>query len=154
MSDSTTALDPARLPPLSELQTTRMQVEKELEFLSASHSQLTEAKSKCNDNITMIEHIREIPVGQTMMASITNSMFIPVTLKSNDRITTDIGTGFMVERDGPDAQQYFQRKIDTIVDNIKKVEGALLNKQNALKFLNEAMRVKMEAEQAGTAASK
>lgn len=140
-------LDPSRLPPVAELQNTRLQVEKELEFLTASHSQLVEAKSKCSDNIAMIDHIREIPVEQSMMASITNSMFLPVKLVENDRFTTNIGTGFMADLSGKEAQGYFQRKIEVIVDNIKKIEEVLVSKQNALKFLNEAMRVKMEAEQ-------
>lgn len=133
LGSGVSSLDPSRLPPVTELQATRLQVEKELEFLSASHSQLVDAKSKCLDNITMIDHLKSIPEGQEMLASITNSMFIPVKLKRNNLVMTDIGTGFLVERDCEDAQKYYGRKIDTVVDSIKKVETSLMNKQNAMK---------------------
>jgi prefoldin alpha subunit len=154
-ASSLSSLDPSRLPPVGELQNTRIQVEKEIEFLTSSHGQLVDAKAKCLDNITMIDHIGSISEGQEMLAAITNSMFIPVKLKDNSRVMTDIGTGFLVERSGTDAQEYYKRKTDTIMENMKKVEGAMVNKQNAMKcifwpliiVLNEAMRIKVEAEQ-------
>jgi prefoldin alpha subunit len=134
-TNSLSSLDPSRLPPVAELQNTRLQVEKEIEFLTSSHSQLVDAKAKCLDNITMIDHIGSISEGQEMLAAITNSMFIPVKLKNNNRVMTDIGTGFLVERSGNEAQEYYKRKMDTIVENIKKVEGAMMNKQNAMKCI-------------------
>lgn len=139
------SLDPSRLPSLQELQTTRAQVEKEIEFLSTSHGQLMEAKAKCVDNMAMIDHLGDIPAGQPMLAAVSNSMFLPIELVENDRVITDIGAGFLIDRGCQDGKDHFQRKIDTIVDNVKKVETALVNKQNAAKFLGEAMRVKAAA---------
>lgn len=144
MSDSTTisSLDHAKLPPSNELYATRLQVEKELEYLTSSHQQLLEAKAKCLDNIAIIDHLSKISkgissscfiAGQEMLIPITNSMFLPASLVDNDHVTTDIGTGFMVGQSKSEAQDHFKRKIDIITENLKKVEGAVMNKQNALK---------------------
>lgn len=60
---SSSILDPKRLPSLQELNQTYLKVEKELEFLSSSHNQLADAKSKCFDNVTMIDHLGRLPIG-------------------------------------------------------------------------------------------
>lgn len=146
-SSSLSTIDPAKLPTVAELQTNRLQVEKELDFLSSSHSQLVDAKAKCMDNITIIDHLGKMKPGQEMLVGITSSMFLPVALKHNDLVMTDIGTGFLVERERDDAKAFYRRKIDTVNESVRLVETGLLNKQNALKFLSEALRIKAEAEQ-------
>lgn len=68
-----------------------------------------------------------------MLIPVTNSLLLPAKLVSASRVTTDIGTGFYVEQPLASGQEHFQRKAQVVVDNLKRVETALVSKQNAFK---------------------
>lgn len=49
--------------------------------------------------------------GKDTLVPMTQSMYVPGTLASSDKVLVDVGTGYYIEKTVPEAESFFQRKV-------------------------------------------
>lgn len=49
--------------------------------------------------------------GHEVLVPLTGSMYVPGVIKDTEKVLVDVGTGYYVEKDIPEAKDYFNRKV-------------------------------------------
>ncbi|GFT84195.1 prefoldin subunit 5 [Nephila pilipes] len=85
-------------------------------------------------------------------------MYVPGELDDTKKVIIDIGTGYNVEKELPDAIDYFKRKVKFVTTQIEKVQQIMKEKLIAREVVIETMENKIQAtlsaQQAAVAAAK
>ena len=96
-----------------------------------------------------------------MLIPLTASLYVPGTLatsssssesktKSKDAtVLVDIGTGFYVEKSPADGIKFYAGKVEELGKNLVDIEKAVGGKNENLRVIEDVLRQKMLAEQAG-----
>ena len=50
-------------------------------------------------------------------------MYVPGLLTQPEKVVVDIGTGYYVEKDSSAAQEYFNRKVKFVTENMERVQA-------------------------------
>ena len=50
-------------------------------------------------------------------------MYVPGLLTQPEKVVVDIGTGYYVEKDSTAAQEYFNRKVKFVTENMERVQA-------------------------------
>ena len=66
-----------------------------------------------------------------MLVPITSSLYVPGETSKLDTVLIDVGTGYYIEKSGPEAQAFLDRKIHLITGQAVKVAQAMQIKQDA-----------------------
>ena len=61
--------------------------------------------------------------GKEVLVPLTGSMYVPGKLTNPDKVVVDIGTGYYVEKKSKDAQDYFDRKVKFVTENMTRVQA-------------------------------
>ena len=61
--------------------------------------------------------------GKDVLVPLTGSMYVPGKLTNPGKVVVDIGTGYYVEKDSKAAQDYFNRKVKFVTDNMERVQS-------------------------------
>ena len=61
--------------------------------------------------------------GKDVLVPLTGSMYVPGKLTNPGKVVVDIGTGYYVEKNSKDAQDYFNRKVKYVTENMERVQG-------------------------------
>ena len=61
--------------------------------------------------------------GKEVLVPLTGSMYVPGILSQPDKVIVDIGTGYYVEKESTAAQQYFERKVKFVTENMERVQA-------------------------------
>ena len=70
-----------------------------------------------------------------VLVPLTGSMYVPGTLANPEKVIVDIGTGYYVEKQSKAAQEYFNRKVKYVTENMERVQG-IGNEKAKIRFLN------------------
>lgn len=114
---------------VEELLNVRGQLEREIQYMSASLGQLKEVSDRFSDNTALLQNYQEIPAGKLVMVPLTASMFVSGQLKDPSRVMVDLGTGYFAEKSVKEAEEYYQRRIAFIHQQMDKVEHSLDTKK-------------------------
>jgi prefoldin alpha subunit len=114
----------------------RAQVEREIQYLSSSFSQLKGVCDRFNDNLAILESFCDSKPDTPIIVPLTSSMFVSAKLKSNDKFLIDIGTGYFVEKSTKETEEYYQRKIRYICEQMEKVDNGIEIKKHQFQTLN------------------
>ena len=80
-----------------------------------------------------------------MLVPITSSLYVPGETRTLDTVLIDVGTGYYIEKSGPEAQAFLDRKIHLITGQAMKVAQAMQIKQEGLQGTVQAMNGKIMA---------
>ena len=58
-----------------------------------------------------------------VLVPLTGSMYVPGLLTQPEKVVVDIGTGYYVEKDSTAAQEYFNRKVKFVTENMERVQA-------------------------------
>ena len=72
--------------------------------------------------------------GCDVLVPLTGSMYVPGKLSNPDKVVVDIGTGYYVEKNSKDAQDYFNRKVKYVTENMERVQAIGMEK-NKIRFV-------------------
>jgi prefoldin alpha subunit len=72
-------------------------------------------------------------------------MYVPGTMKNSNRVIVDVGTGYYVEKTIPEANDFFQRRMDHVAEQLNKIQPALSDKQKLLEAVTMILQLKMQA---------
>ncbi|KAL6145727.1 hypothetical protein ACLB2K_056412 [Fragaria x ananassa] len=61
------------------------------------------------------------PSGKKMLVPITASLYVPGTLQDPDQVLVDVGTGYFIEKNMPQAKDYCDRKISLLKSNFEQL---------------------------------
>jgi prefoldin alpha subunit len=78
-----------------------------------------------------------------MLVPITSSLYVPGETAPLDTVLIDVGTGYYIEKSGPEAQAFLDRKIHLITGQAYKVAQALQIKQEGMQGCVQAMNSKI-----------
>ncbi len=138
-------LIPLQRLSISQLNTIKDQVEKELDFFTASHSQLKQALERFSQAQEALRDLegtskRDILVPMTPSVYV-NGYLPPMSLKS--KVKVDIGTGYYVEKNIEEAKTYFQAKVSYLAQQIEMIQKNIYIKQDTLLSIVGEMQLKM-----------
>lgn len=63
------------------------------------------------------------PPNHQVLVPLTGSMYVPGLLTQPEKVVVDIGTGYYVEKDSTAAQEYFNRKVKFVTENMERVQA-------------------------------
>ena len=61
--------------------------------------------------------------GKEVLVPLTGSMYVPGVLAQPQKVVVDIGTGYYIEKDSSAAQEYFNRKVKFVTENMERVQA-------------------------------
>ena len=61
--------------------------------------------------------------GKDVLVPLTGSMYVPGQLSNPGKVIVDIGTGYYVEKESSSAQDYFNRKVKYVTENMERVQA-------------------------------
>mmetsp|Transcript_13519 Transcript_13519/g.33095 ORF Transcript_13519/g.33095 Transcript_13519/m.33095 type:complete len:127 (-) Transcript_13519:7-387(-) len=111
-------------------------------MLTNSYSQLRLAATQFSESKTCVQSLDERDAGSPVLVPITTSLFVKGTLCEVDKVLVDVGTGYIVEKDRGEAGEYFQRKVDYVQENLKRVEANVVEKRKAVNMVTQIMHAK------------
>ncbi|KAG8176904.1 hypothetical protein JTE90_012848 [Oedothorax gibbosus] len=142
--------------PLPRLTQIKQELDSQVELFGSSLQQLKLAQKKYGDSRDCVEQLQKMKQGNPTLVPLTDSMYVPGELDETKKVIIDIGTGYYVEKDLPDAIDYFKRKVKFVTTQIEKVQQIMKEKLIAREVVIETMEGKIQATlaQQATAAAK
>eukprot|EP01089_Gocevia_fonbrunei_P016640 TRINITY_DN5217_c0_g1_i1.p1 TRINITY_DN5217_c0_g1~~TRINITY_DN5217_c0_g1_i1.p1 ORF type:complete len:168 (+),score=43.00 TRINITY_DN5217_c0_g1_i1:60-506(+) len=129
---------------LEQLSSIKEQLEQEARILSSSLGKLKMANSKFLETKQTLEEFNSENKGTEMLTPLTSSLYVRGTLASIDSVIVDVGTGYFVQKDINQAQEFVDRKIKLVQDNLYEVSDALGVKRKNLESIVSVMQEKMQ----------
>jgi len=129
---------------LEQLNSLKGQMEEEVQILTSSLQQLRVAASRYSDSKDCLKSLNKSNEGKSVLIPLTSSLFVPAKLGDVSSVLVDVGTGYFVNKTIPSAQEYTDRKIKIIAENMEKVQGALAVKRKNLETVLLVMQNKLQ----------
>lgn len=150
MSVNLASLEPQQLVAFKQ------STQQELVHLQSSYDALVLAQNKYRD---CISSVRLIEQQQQQKDNAAGEMLIPLTsslyVMGHNRVgkfKIDVGTGYFVEKDGPEAIAFFTKRVDKLSGDALKLRGLVADKMGLLQSIDSVLREKI-ASQTSSAAS-
>mmetsp|Transcript_11802 Transcript_11802/g.28161 ORF Transcript_11802/g.28161 Transcript_11802/m.28161 type:complete len:157 (+) Transcript_11802:177-647(+) len=131
--------------PMEQLSQLREQLVDEDKFLTASYQQLKLASNRFGESRESLKAIKPENVGKEIMVPMTASLYIKGTLDNADSVLVDIGTGYFVEKNPKEADEYLQRKVQYLGENCERLEANISEKRKNLEAVTMVMQHKASA---------
>lgn len=150
-NDSREELIPLQKLSISQLNSIKEQIEKELEFFSTSHAQLKHAQQRFSQGQNALTDLMKIQKSRkNALIPLTSSVYVrgylPENTKSSlQKVKVDIGTGYYVEKTLDEAKIYFQGKLDYLKQQMEMIQKNIYIKQDNLLSITNEMQFKMTA---------
>eukprot|EP00030_Apusomonadida_sp_AF-17_P002491 a339881_327.p2 GENE.a339881_327~~a339881_327.p2 ORF type:complete len:167 (+),score=78.23 a339881_327:29-502(+) len=145
-------LDLRTLPPQAVAQLKR-QLEEEMESFMHSFQGLQYTLNRFRQSIEALDSIKEENAGKEILVPLTSSMYIPGTVGDVRSVLVDVGTGYYVEKSQSEAQQFFERKIEFLAEQLKTVQQAIIRKRNDLQVVQNFLNEQAQAAQSSAMAA-
>ena len=84
--------------------------------------------------------------GKQVLVPLTGSMYVPGQLANPDKVVVDIGTGYYVEKSSKNAQEYFNRKVKFVTENMERVQSIGNEKAKIRELVMDVMQDKLRAQ--------
>ncbi|KAF2074926.1 hypothetical protein CYY_003759 [Polysphondylium violaceum] len=127
---------------LDQLQMVKEQIEAEIQTLSESIGQLRHASNKYLEAKDAMGGLKGSD-GKEMLVPLTSSIYLPGTINANEKVLVDVGTGYFVEMGIDKGQDFANRKVQLITDQINKVQSAINIKRSNLDTIIQVAQTKI-----------
>ena len=126
----------------------------EIQQLMANYQSLRVAQSQFGMSKSAIVNFKASPEGAEMLIPLTEALYVPAKVASNQKVLVEYGAGYYVERNCKDAEAFFERKVKFLVERTSQLEMTIRQKREQLAQVIQIyqMKVKMAAEQNGASA--
>lgn len=127
---------------LQQLQAVRDQLNEEIQRLTTSFTQLRQAGSKYRASRAALEGIRD---SREMLVPLTSALYVPGRLVAGTKVLVEVGTGYYVEKDTQQAQQFCERKVLMLRENMDKIATLINQRKQTLDVVLITMQRKAAA---------
>lgn len=108
-----------------KLQRIRNDLETEVDRLKTAYGDLQMLKSKVSTSKECLKVFTESKKGQEVLVPLTPSMYVLGKHSNVERVTVDVGTGFFVEKTIKETDEYMDRRISTLDEQLGQVERGI-----------------------------
>ena len=145
MSAQGAVVDVMQLPP-ADLQKLRTSLTEDVQTITQNYGNLKMAHSKYGQALEALTDITPENKDKRIMVPLTSSLYVPGQLSNIETVLVEVGTGYYVEKQIPDAKTFIQSKIEMIQGNLAKVAGALSGKRRDLDAVSSILQQKLQAQ--------
>ncbi|GAM27685.1 hypothetical protein SAMD00019534_108610, partial [Acytostelium subglobosum LB1] len=127
---------------LEQLQMVKEQVEGDIQSLSESITSLKHAAEKYLEAKEAIQGLTGAE-GKEILVPLTSSLYLPGKVNCKEKVLVDIGTQYFVEMGLDQGQQFTNRKVQMIQDQINKVQQAINVKRGQMDQIMQVAQQKI-----------
>jgi prefoldin alpha subunit len=125
--------------PVHQLKAVGKQLDEEIETYSQSYAHLRSALLKFQVSLQCIQKATD----EESLIPLTNSLY--VTGKLQNRLMVDIGTGYFVEKDVKEANEFYLRKTEYLKNSLQKLENTVTQRQGQKRVLVSVLENKLRS---------
>ncbi|KAI0557350.1 Prefoldin [Gracilaria domingensis] len=125
-----------------QLQKIQSDLQREIEIISASLAQLSNAVQRLTASRENAAHMAEMEVDSEVMVPITSSIYLPGKLQDTSKVLIDIGTGFFVEKTPIAAKEYFARRASLLKEEQDRATQIHTQKRQHLEAVSAVLHRK------------
>ncbi|KAL6134183.1 hypothetical protein ACLB2K_066416 [Fragaria x ananassa] len=93
----------------------------EVNLLNDSLNNIRTATTRLELTSSALHDLSLRPSGKKMLVPITASLYVPGTLQDPDQVLVDVGTGYFIKKNMPQAKDYCDRKISLLKSNFEQL---------------------------------
>jgi len=132
--------------PLEELNNVKESLEQEVRTLASSLQALRQMRERFFESKTGIEHLKEYRPGDRVLIPLTSSLYVTGEFGDTSQCIVDVGTGYYVKQGLGKAEDFMDRKMKFLTENMDKVQAAVSEKNQQLTVVEEEMERKAAAQ--------
>lgn len=129
------------LPP-KQLQKIQADLQREVEIISASLVQLSNAVQRLSASRDNAERIGKMEKDTDIMVPITSSIYVPGKLEDTSKVLIDIGTGFFVEKSPEAAKEHFAKRASILKEEQDRTTQLHTQKRQQLEAVSAVLQRK------------
>jgi prefoldin alpha subunit len=104
------------------------------------------AQSKYKESGDSLSCMTPASEGKEVLVPLTGSMYVPGLLSEPSKVIVDIGTGYYVEKESTAAQEYFDRKVKFVTENMERVQAIGNEKAKIRELVMDVMQEKLKGQ--------
>lgn len=133
-------------PQLAEVQ---QQLTQEIQHLTGSFQKLQQAQLKFNECKATVKVVSSSEnENKELLVPLTSSLYVPGQIVDCDKVMVDVGTGYFVEKTSKDAIEFFEKKTQTLQENLVDLEKIVAQKSSNLRVIEDTLKQKIAEQQA------
>lgn len=129
------------LPP-EQLERLQSDLQREVEMISTSLSQLSNAVARLASSKENAVQIGGMTEGRAVMVPLTSSIYVPGHIADTSKVLIDIGTGFFVEKSPEAAEKHFAKRATLLKEEAEKATQVHTQKRQQLEAVSAVLQRK------------
>eukprot|EP01012_Entosiphon_sulcatum_P041084 TRINITY_DN5486_c0_g1_i1.p1 TRINITY_DN5486_c0_g1~~TRINITY_DN5486_c0_g1_i1.p1 ORF type:complete len:160 (+),score=58.06 TRINITY_DN5486_c0_g1_i1:26-505(+) len=130
-----------------QLGAAKERVDEEIQFLSSSLQTLRQARDRFQDSKQCLQTMKQYNPGDKVLVPLTSSLYVNGQFGDLNQVLVDVGTGYFIKQSNGKAQEFMDRKMGFLKENIDKVQEALQLKRKQQELIITEMQRKIMQEQ-------
>ncbi|KAL6215673.1 hypothetical protein ACLB2K_015101 [Fragaria x ananassa] len=106
---------------VEQLKAVKEQTDLEVNLLNDSLNNIRTATTRLELTSSALHDLSLRPSGKKMLVPITASLYVPGTLQDPDQVLVNVGTGYFIEKNMPQAKDYCDRKISLLKSSFEQL---------------------------------
>lgn len=128
---------------VEELHQLKLSEEEQLQALTNRYGVLRQAAARLSQSSAAVSSLGPSDEGTEVMVPLTESVYVPGTLREPDRLLVDLGTGYYAEKSSKECLEYIDRKIKLVDANSANLSQAIGQTRQNLEAIHTAMQGKL-----------
>ncbi|KAL9654040.1 hypothetical protein ABK040_011584 [Willaertia magna] len=133
--------------PLQQLVTLQERLEREVRQLTTYLSTLRTAHTKYISSKSSLEQLKKQSDNETLLVPLTESLFVPGTIKNNGTVLIDVGTGYFLRKPIDSALETLERKIKVVRESVEKLTKTINEQKETLERITYMVRARSVQQQ-------
>lgn len=129
------------LPP-KQLERLQTDLQREVEAISSSLSQLANAVQRLTASKENASQVGKMEMGKEIMVPLTSAIYVPGNLSDTSKVLIDIGTGFYVEKTPLEAERHFAKRAALLKEEQEKATQIHTQKRQQLEAVSAVLQRK------------
>ena len=141
--------------PVEQLKLLHNQLDQELNVLTRSMQTLKKAQERYRESKNSLAELKPENKGKDLLVPLNSSVYVEGQLDDVSTVVVDIGAGYFAEKSKKEAEEYFNRKMDYLKNQMEKLQPVMQNKFQTKQIVVQILQSKvMEQHKAAQAAQK
>ncbi|ROT40105.1 Prefoldin alpha subunit [Sodiomyces alkalinus F11] len=124
-----------------QLTQVKKQIDEELDHLTQSFAQLHAVQGKFSECLRIVK--TPSVAEKSVLVPLTSSLYVRGDLTNSKHVIVDIGTGYYIEKNRPNAERFYESKIQQLLGNIEDLEKIIHRKTANARTVENVLRQKV-----------
>jgi|EP00670_Eutreptiella_braarudii_P002607 prefoldin alpha subunit len=133
--------------PVEELNQYKESLEQEIQNMAQSLQAIKSLRERFYESKTCIEHLKEYKEGDKLLIPLTSSLYVRGEFGDTSQCIVDVGTGYYIKQSLDKSQDFMERKMAYIKENMDKLNEAIGTKNRQLEAIVGEMQKKIYQQQ-------